>query len=170
MEPWSLLVLVLMLTTHWIKTVQSRDFTLKDVVLLHPSTTPHPHSFKCFTCEDAEDNYLCNRWAPDIFCPKHSRFCSTLHMMDLQGVSVSVTKRCASQDDCSFTGCSILTGSDYQVCSSCCEGNICNMLVPTNHSSAVFSSVSPLSSSHHVRLHPGPLPFITLLIITAAHA
>lgn len=39
--------------------------------------TPFPHGFKCFTCERAADNYECNRWAPDVYCPRgkqpHSR-------------------------------------------------------------------------------------------------
>ncbi|XP_010292881.1 PREDICTED: ly6/PLAUR domain-containing protein 6-like, partial [Phaethon lepturus] len=50
--------------------VQPRDFTVKDIVYLHPSTTPYPHGFKCFTCEKAADNYECNRWAPDVYCPR----------------------------------------------------------------------------------------------------
>lgn len=32
--------------------------------------TPYPHGFKCFTCEKAADNYECNRWAPDVYCPR----------------------------------------------------------------------------------------------------
>uniref|UniRef100_A0A8D2M2B6 Uncharacterized protein n=1 Tax=Zonotrichia albicollis TaxID=44394 RepID=A0A8D2M2B6_ZONAL len=35
----------------------------------YPST-PYPHGFKCFTCEKASDNYECNRWAPDVYCPR----------------------------------------------------------------------------------------------------
>lgn len=34
------------------------------------SATPFPHGFKCFTCEKAADNYECNRWAPDVYCPR----------------------------------------------------------------------------------------------------
>lgn len=34
-----------------------------------------------------------------------------------------------------------------QMCTSCCEGNICNILVPKNESTAVFSSMSPLVSA-----------------------
>ncbi|RXN29092.1 kinesin heavy chain-like protein [Labeo rohita] len=32
--------------------------------------TPYPKSFKCFTCEQASDNYSCNRWAEDVWCPQ----------------------------------------------------------------------------------------------------
>lgn len=34
------------------------------------AATPYPGGFKCFTCEKAADNYECNRWAPDIYCPR----------------------------------------------------------------------------------------------------
>lgn len=44
---------------------------------------------------------------------------------------------------------SLTLWSHSQTCSSCCEGDICNMLVPRNESSAVFSSTSPLSGSAH---------------------
>lgn len=40
------------------------------VVNLSPTATPHPGGFKCFTCQDAADNYECNRWAPDVYCPR----------------------------------------------------------------------------------------------------
>lgn len=44
---------------------------------------------------------------------------------------------------------SLTLWSHSQTCSSCCEGDICNMLVPRNESSAVFSSTSPFSGSAH---------------------
>ncbi|KAM9334122.1 ly6/PLAUR domain-containing protein 6-like [Symphorus nematophorus] len=163
-------VLLLTNIADWLKTAQSRDFTMMDIIRLHPSTTPHPGGFKCFTCEDAADNYECNRWAPDVYCPKDARYCYTLHMMDNHGDSVSVTKRCVALDDCLFTGCATVTDNGYQVCSSCCEGNICNVLVPRNESSAVFSSTSPLVSSNR-RLLPAMLSYtiIIIIIITAGH-
>lgn len=34
------------------------------------TATPHPGGFKCFTCQNAADNYDCNRWAPDVYCPQ----------------------------------------------------------------------------------------------------
>ncbi|XP_074520925.1 ly6/PLAUR domain-containing protein 6 [Halichoeres trimaculatus] len=149
MEAWPAVAWILLVTSaaDWLRIVHSRDFTLMDIVLLHPSTTPHPGGFKCFTCENAADNYECNRWAPDVYCPKDAKYCYTLHVMDKDGESVSVTKRCVSFNDCLYTGCAEITESGNQVCSSCCEGNICNLLVPRNESSAVFSSTSPLASS-----------------------
>ncbi|KAF3706256.1 Ly6/PLAUR domain-containing protein 6 Precursor [Channa argus] len=164
MEAWPTVARVLLLTTiaDWLKAAQSRDFTMKDIILLHPSTTPHPGAFKCFTCQDAADNYECNRWAPDVYCPKGAKYCYTQHTMAKNGDSVSVTKRCVTMEDCLFAGC--VMSNSYQVCSSCCEGNICNLLVPRNDSSAVFSSASPLASSSR-RLHPAVLSFIISFFI-----
>ncbi|KAJ0062454.1 hypothetical protein NL108_013443, partial [Boleophthalmus pectinirostris] len=76
--------------------------------------TPHPGGFKCFTCQEAKDNYECNRWAPDLYCPKETRYCYTLHVMDSAGNSVSVSKRCASLDECRFTGCAPLAHNGQQ--------------------------------------------------------
>ncbi|XP_074255807.1 ly6/PLAUR domain-containing protein 6 isoform X2 [Saimiri boliviensis] len=72
MEPGPALawLLLLSLLADCLKAAQSRDFTVKDIIYLHPSTTPYPGGFKCFTCEKAADNYECNRWAPDIYCPR----------------------------------------------------------------------------------------------------
>ncbi|XP_030266153.1 ly6/PLAUR domain-containing protein 6 [Sparus aurata] len=173
MEAWPTVAWVLLMTSiaDWLKTVQSRDFTMTDIILLHPSTTPHPGGFKCFTCEDAADNYECNRWAPDVYCPKDARYCYTLHMMDNHGDSVSVTKRCVTLQDCQFTGCAAVTDSGYQVCSSCCEGNICNVLVPRNESSAVFSSTSPLvgSSGRVLPSTPSCVSVVIVSIFAAGH-
>lgn len=40
MEAWPTVAWVLLLTTitDWVKTAQSRDFTMKDIILLHPSS------------------------------------------------------------------------------------------------------------------------------------
>lgn len=55
------------------------NFTMQDSVLSLKNyssllilfvATPYPGGFKCFTCEKAADNYECNRWAPDIYCPR----------------------------------------------------------------------------------------------------
>ncbi|XP_071320968.1 ly6/PLAUR domain-containing protein 6-like isoform X2 [Trachinotus anak] len=163
MEGWPVVAWVLLMTNiaDWLKPVQSRDFTMKDIIQLHPSTTPHPGAFKCFTCENAADNYECNRWAPDVYCPKDTRYCYTHHVMDIHGDSVSVTKRCTTLEDCLLAGCADVNYNGYWVCSSCCEGNICNVLVPRNESSAVFSSTSPLVSSSR-RLHPAELGYIII--------
>ncbi|MED6236600.1 hypothetical protein ATANTOWER_011501 [Ataeniobius toweri] len=135
-------------------------------VCLSSPATPHPGGFKCFTCQDAADNYECNRWAPDVYCPKDTRYCYTLHMMNNHGDSVSVTKRCATLENCRFAGCVNITHNDFQVCTSCCEGNICNVLVPRNDSSAVFSSTAPLVSSGR-RLHPAAQRYFILIIVSS---
>ncbi|GAA6090463.1 ly6/PLAUR domain-containing protein 6 [Tachysurus ichikawai] len=75
------------------------------------SSTPYPGGFKCFTCEEAADNYECNRWAPDVYCPQEAKYCYTHHKLDWVGNTVSVTKRCASLDDCLSTGC---TDTDHE--------------------------------------------------------
>ncbi|KAM6945364.1 ly6/PLAUR domain-containing protein 6-like [Aplochiton taeniatus] len=151
MAPWPSVAWVLLMTlvADWLKATQSRDFTMKDIIFLHPSTTPHPRAFKCFTCRDALDNYQCNRWSPDAYCPREARYCATLHVMSALGDSVSVTKRCVALEGCIATGCTEVNVNGYQVCSSCCEGNICNLEVPRNHSTAVFSTCGPPSGSSH---------------------
>ncbi|XP_028275626.1 ly6/PLAUR domain-containing protein 6 [Parambassis ranga] len=166
METWPTVAWALLLTAiaERVRGVQSREFTMKDIVQLHPSTTPHPGGFKCFTCQDAADNYECNRWAPDVYCPRDTRYCYTLHMMDSRGDSISVTKRCATLTECQFTGCADITDNGSQVCSSCCEGNICNLLVPQNNSSAIFSSKSPVVGSGR-RLHTPPMCYTCIIII-----
>lgn len=149
MEPWPTVAWVLLLTliTDWLEAVQSRDFTEQDIICLHPSTTPYPGGFKCFTCEDAPDNYECNRWSPDLYCPQEARYCYTRHQMDEEGYSVSVTKRCVSLEACQTTGCSEEDHDGTRVCTSCCEGNICNLPLPRNQTEAVFSTTSPLSGT-----------------------
>ncbi|KAM9766911.1 ly6/PLAUR domain-containing protein 6 [Menidia menidia] len=168
MEKWPPVAWILLLTAliGRPRAARGRDFSMKDIVLLHPSTTPHPGAFKCFTCQDAPDNYDCNRWAPDQYCPPHARFCHTLHMMDAAGRSLSVSKRCAAPESCSLTGCSPLNAAGRQVCTSCCEGNICNVLVPRNSSSAVFSSrTPPLSNAPRLRTNAMMLLFLLFLLL-----
>ncbi|KAI5613654.1 ly6/PLAUR domain-containing protein 6 precursor, partial [Silurus asotus] len=147
--------------SDWPKTVLSRDFTLADIVQLHPSATPHPGGFKCFICEDAEDNYSCNRWAPDQYCPKDARFCYTRHQMNAESESVSVTKRCASQEECVSTGC--IQDEAHMVCTSCCEGNICNLPVPWNETAAIFSTTSPLNRG--IRVSPEKIISLSIFFI-----
>ncbi|KAE8581242.1 hypothetical protein XENTR_v10024710 [Xenopus tropicalis] len=149
METWPAVACFLMLSliADWAGSVQSRDFTMQDIVYLYPSTTPYPGGFKCFTCEKAADNYDCNRWAPDIFCPRETRYCYTQHIMNATGESVSVTKRCAALEHCLNSGCRDSINKDQKVCTSCCEGNICNLPLPRNETDAIFATTSPLSSS-----------------------
>ncbi|XP_017557615.1 ly6/PLAUR domain-containing protein 6 [Pygocentrus nattereri] len=161
MVVWLSLSWLLLVTLIWLRVVLSRDFTLKDIINLHPSATPYPGGFKCFTCEDAEDNYSCNRWAPDQYCPKDTRFCYTRHQMNSGGESMSVTKRCAARDECASTGC--VEQGGYMVCISCCEGNICNLPVPWNLTMAVFSTKSLLNQES--RVHPSCATSFSIFII-----
>ncbi|XP_063067627.1 ly6/PLAUR domain-containing protein 6-like [Engraulis encrasicolus] len=149
MHPWPKVAWVLLLTllSDWLESALCRDFSVKDIVFLHPSTTPYPGGFKCFTCENAADNFDCNRWAPDIYCPQETRYCYTEHKMTEAGDSVTVTKRCVALEECLYTGCTDVLDEGHKVCTSCCEGNICNMPVPRNETSAVFATVSPLNRS-----------------------
>ncbi|XP_076854443.1 ly6/PLAUR domain-containing protein 6 isoform X2 [Brachyhypopomus gauderio] len=155
MEPRPIVAWVLTLTfiTDWLKTVQSRDFTEKDIIFLYPSTTPYPGGFKCFTCEEAADNYDCNRWAPDLYCPRDSKYCYTRHVLDVYGASRSITKRCSALEDCLNTGCTDTDQEGTRECVSCCEGNICNMALPWNETDAVFATTSPLSGSRPTAPH-----------------
>ncbi|XP_078084107.1 ly6/PLAUR domain-containing protein 6 isoform X2 [Mustelus asterias] len=104
-RPASAWVLLLSLIADCLKLVQPREFTVKDIIYLHPSTTPYPGGFKCFTCENAADNYECNRWAPDIYCPRGTQYCYTRHKMNAKGDSSLVTKRCVSLKECLSVGC-----------------------------------------------------------------
>uniref|UniRef100_A0A5F9DBJ9 LY6/PLAUR domain containing 6B n=1 Tax=Oryctolagus cuniculus TaxID=9986 RepID=A0A5F9DBJ9_RABIT len=101
--------------------------------------TPFPNSFKCFTCENAGDNYNCNRWAEDKWCPQNTQYCLTVHHFTSHGRSTSITKKCASRSECHFVGCRHNRDSEHTECRSCCEGMICNVELPTNHTNAVFA-------------------------------
>ncbi|XP_058249005.1 ly6/PLAUR domain-containing protein 6B [Hemibagrus wyckioides] len=100
--------------------------------------TPYPNSFKCFTCEQASDNYSCNRWAEDKWCPQNTQYCMTVHHFGRQGKTKFVTKRCASFSDCSLSGCRHHGNTHHTECVSCCEGMVCNVELPTNHTNSVF--------------------------------
>ncbi|XP_073501796.1 ly6/PLAUR domain-containing protein 6 isoform X1 [Phyllobates terribilis] len=162
MELWPAVAWFLLFShiADWLQTVHSRDFTVQDIVFLYPSNgctvftaTPYPGGFKCFTCEKARDNYECNRWAPDVYCPRDTRYCYSQHLMDPLGESMSVTKSCASLGKCLNTGCRESGLQGHRVCTSCCEGNICNMAVPRNDTDAVFATTSPLSHSQRHSAH-----------------
>ncbi|XP_007894534.1 ly6/PLAUR domain-containing protein 6B [Callorhinchus milii] len=107
------------------------------------SPTPFPNSFKCFTCDGAPDNYNCNRWAEDRWCPQHAEYCLTIYRFTGHGRSKSVTKRCVSREECHLVGCRHVREFGFTECVSCCEGMICNVDVPTNHTNAVFAAKRP---------------------------
>ncbi|XP_075789469.1 ly6/PLAUR domain-containing protein 6B isoform X2 [Pelodiscus sinensis] len=101
--------------------------------------TPFPNSFKCFTCANAVDNYNCNRWAEDKWCPENTKYCLTVHHFKSRGRSTSVTKKCATRNECRLVGCRPHRDTGHTECVSCCEGMICNVEIPTNHTNAVFA-------------------------------
>ncbi|XP_028927365.1 ly6/PLAUR domain-containing protein 6B isoform X4 [Ornithorhynchus anatinus] len=117
--------------------------------------TPFPNSFKCFTCDRAADNYNCNRWAEDKWCPPSAQYCMTVHHFTNHGRSTSVTKKCASKSDCHFVGCQHHQESGRTECRSCCEGMICNIEVPTNHTNAVLVVLPALRASSGAARTPG---------------
>ncbi|XP_078408655.1 ly6/PLAUR domain-containing protein 6 isoform X1 [Cetorhinus maximus] len=152
-RPASAWVLLLSLITDCLKLVQPREFTVKDIIYLHPSTTPYPGGFKCFTCENAADNYECNRWAPDVYCPRGTQYCYTRHKMNAKGDSSLVTKRCVTLKECLSVGCTELDNEGNKVCTSCCEGTICNLPLPRNTSQAVFATLSPINQTSRHLFH-----------------
>ncbi|TRY59280.1 hypothetical protein DNTS_016357 [Danionella cerebrum] len=108
--------------------------------------TPYPKSFKCFTCEQASDNYSCNRWAEDVWCPQKTQYCMTIHQFNHHGKTKFVTKRCAVHEECRLAGCRHHKNTLHE-CVSCCEGMVCNVDLPTNHSNAVFAQRQSRSSA-----------------------
>ncbi|XP_033020352.1 ly6/PLAUR domain-containing protein 6B [Lacerta agilis] len=110
-------------------------------VRLPVDPTPFPSSFKCFTCDNVVDNYNCNRWAEDKWCPQNTEYCLTAHHFTSHGRSISVTKKCATREECRFVGCRHHRETSHTECISCCEGMICNVDIPTNHTNAVFAVV-----------------------------
>ncbi|XP_062972645.1 ly6/PLAUR domain-containing protein 6B [Elgaria multicarinata webbii] len=108
-------------------------------VRLPVDPTPFPSSFKCFTCDNVVDNYNCNRWAEDKWCPLNTQYCLTVHHFTNYGRSTSVTKKCATREECHFVGCRHYREATSTECISCCEGMICNVDIPTNHTNAVFA-------------------------------
>ncbi|XP_061464803.1 ly6/PLAUR domain-containing protein 6B [Rhineura floridana] len=120
-------------------------------VRLPVDPTPFPSSFKCFTCDNVVDNYNCNRWAEDKWCPQNTEYCLTVHHFTSHGRSTSVTKKCATREECHFVGCHQHRETTRTECISCCEGMICNVDIPTNHTNAVFAVVNTRRTSDSSR-------------------
>merc|ERR1711946_57128 len=58
---------------------------------------------------------MCNRFAIDIPCPTDLTVCHNSHVMDDQGNTVSVSKKCATEQMCSGqVGCRQTPGSANQ--------------------------------------------------------
>ncbi|XP_032880627.1 ly6/PLAUR domain-containing protein 6 isoform X2 [Amblyraja radiata] len=126
-------VLLLSFIADCLKLIQPRDFTVKDIIYLHPSKT---------------------------------QYCYTRHKMNAKGDSSSVTKRCVSLKDCLSLGCTQPDHEGYKICTSCCEGTICNLPLPRNTSQAVFATLSPINQTTRQSLHSAvTLTCISLLLL-----
>ncbi|XP_050195674.1 ly6/PLAUR domain-containing protein 6B [Myiozetetes cayanensis] len=128
--------------------------------------TPFPDSFKCFTCENAEDNYSCNRWAEDRWCPESTQYCLTAHLFTDLGKSTSVTKKCATGEECHWVGCHRHGDSGHTECVSCCEGMICNVEIPTNATNAVFAVLHARRTSGGSRRTVSVAVLLSLVVLT----
>lgn len=176
MEAWPTVAWVLLLTTiaDWLNTAQSRDFTMKDIILLHPSsrsiiilqmreyshimsipqcnkvcvrapqlhltlvpssashvkmlqiTTSVTAGHQMCTVQEVHVQYHLYKTGMaqffslaadlNVLCFPGTRYCYTRHMMDNQGDSVSVTKRCVSMEHCLLTGCDDVPSNGNRVC------------------------------------------------------
>ncbi|XP_066544051.1 ly6/PLAUR domain-containing protein 6B [Amia ocellicauda] len=132
--------------------------------------TPFPNSIKCFTCDHAADNYNCNRWAEDKWCPQNTKVCMTVHHFTGHGRSKSVTKKCAAREECHAVGCRHHRDTGHTECVSCCEGMVCNVEAPTNHTNAVFAMMQSRSSSAPSvwtwRFTAVPVAIVTVLLLS----
>uniref|UniRef100_A0A9L0JGM3 LY6/PLAUR domain containing 6 n=1 Tax=Equus asinus TaxID=9793 RepID=A0A9L0JGM3_EQUAS len=102
---------------------------------------------------ETQRHELIHRIAP--FLVKHcwsskreTRYCYTQHTMEVTGNSISVTKRCVPLEDCLSTGCRDSEREGHKVCTSCCEGNICNLPLPRNETDATFATTSPINQTN----------------------
>ncbi|KAK7824419.1 hypothetical protein U0070_025215 [Myodes glareolus] len=77
-----------------------------------------------------------------------TRYCYTQHTMEVTGNSISVTKRCVPLEECLSTGCRDSEHEGYKICTSCCEGNICNLPLPRNETDATFATTSPINQTN----------------------
>ncbi|XP_069704826.1 uncharacterized protein [Periplaneta americana] len=102
-------------------------------------TDADTESVTCYTCVNVSDNLVCNRFAIDRPCPQGEDFCHTLHIMDSRGESVVVNKKCADSSECSPQRVGCLSIDTQTVCVSCCDEMYCNISVPSNQSTAVYS-------------------------------
>ncbi|XP_039277066.1 ly6/PLAUR domain-containing protein 6B [Nilaparvata lugens] len=93
----------------------------------------------CYTCVNVSDNSMCNQFAIDHPCPKGHNFCHTLHIMDSRGASVIVNKKCSDSTECWPHSVGCMHIDTQTVCVSCCDEMYCNVTVPTNQSTAIYS-------------------------------
>ncbi|TRZ06125.1 hypothetical protein HGM15179_020982, partial [Zosterops borbonicus] len=83
-----------------------------------------------------------------------TRYCLTAHLFTAHGESTSVTKKCATGEECHLVGCHHHGDSGHTECVSCCEGMICNVEIPTNASNAVFAVLQARRAAGGCRAAP----------------
>lgn len=140
-----------------------------DPIFAYGNATPFPDAIKCYTCEDKSNNQECNRKAYDFFCAEGTKYCYTRHHLNHEtGESFKVTKKCAIKDICSphVVGCTMTGVENTKVCISCCEGSLCNIDVPVNESTAIFTMITPYNSGMR---YTGNLYLILLPLLLIAY-
>ncbi|XP_016851785.1 ly6/PLAUR domain-containing protein 6B [Anolis carolinensis] len=152
---------ILIVSSNWILAKNINFYNVR----LPVDPTPYPSSFKCFTCDNVVDNYNCNRWAEDKWCPQNTQYCLTVHHFTSHGRSTSVTKKCATREECHFVGCRHRKETSHTECISCCEGMICNVDIPTNQTNAVFAVVHTRRTSGGSRQTISTLLLVSVTVI-----
>ncbi|XP_032711986.1 ly6/PLAUR domain-containing protein 6B isoform X2 [Lontra canadensis] len=101
----------------------------------------------------------------------HTQYCLTVHHFTSPGRSTSITKKCASRSECHFVGCHRSRDSEHTECRSCCEGMICNVELPTNHTNAVFAVMHAQRTSGSGAPTPSlpALAWVSVLLLMQSH-
>ncbi|NXV45866.1 LPD6B protein, partial [Uria aalge] len=128
----------LILSGNWVSAENINFYNVRPPL----DPTPFPNSFKCFTCDNAVDNYNCNRWAEDRWCPESKCLCTKEILCDI-----------------------MLSPFSQQECVSCCEGMICNVEIPTNHTNAVFAVLHARRTSDGSRRTVSVALLVSVLVI-----
>ncbi|CBY36315.1 unnamed protein product [Oikopleura dioica] len=146
----------------------ARDFTEADIVHIYKRVLPYADAFRCFTCDNAVDNYECNNHAPDVFCPAETEFCFTEHVFKEETDSIRVRKSCMTRNKCheQELGCQTDPISGQTTCKECCQGEICNLPVPkTNERFEEMLAEIGLNSAKNQFLSIAGLLFTTVLLL-----
>ncbi|NWS04842.1 LPD6B protein, partial [Motacilla alba] len=99
------------------------------------------------------------------FAVAGTRYCLTAHLFTARGESTSVTKRCATGEECHLVGCHRRGDSGHTECVSCCEGMICNVEIPTNATNAVFAVLQARRTAAGSRALPSLVALVTLVAL-----
>ncbi|KAJ7406835.1 LY6/PLAUR domain containing 6B [Pitangus sulphuratus] len=95
-----------------------------------------------------------------------TRYCLTAHLFTAHGKSTSVTKKCATGEECHWVGCHRHGDSGHTECVSCCEGMICNVEIPTNATNAVFAVLHARRTSGGSRRTVSVAVLLSLVVVT----